>query len=182
MLKDRINNLQLQESNLMLDHLSHVDPLTGAFNRRALDEFLNHLRLNKNYSRIGVAMIDIDYFKRYNDFYGHPAGDKCLQDVAETIQTNLRYSGDILVRYGGEEFVVVLPGVPMEGGIKVAERIRSHIESLAISHENSPIADFVTVSIGVAHTEQHLSIPELIEAADSALYRAKTNGRNRVEV
>ena len=180
-LKDSLYNLQLKESNTVLDHLSHVDPLTGAFNRRALDKFLNHLQSNQNYSRIGLAIIDIDYFKRYNDFYGHPAGDTCLQDVAEMIQNNLRYSGDILARYGGEEFVVVLPGIPMQGGKKVAERIRTQIESLAIPHEDSPIANIVTVSIGVAHTEQDFTISDLIQAADSALYRAKTNGRNRVE-
>jgi diguanylate cyclase (GGDEF)-like protein len=133
-------------------------------------------------------MIDIDFFKRFNDHYGHLAGDECLKKVAQKMRTIVRRPADFCARYGGEEFVVVLPDTDIAGGRHILEKIRSGIEELAIEHQDSSVAAVVTVSIGAATsiptTERstETAVAGVIERADKALYQAKRQGRNRVVI
>ena len=127
-------------------------------------------------------MIDIDYFKRYNDEFGHQRGDDCLKAVARVLERGVDRSADFVARYGGEEFVILLPATGLEGAIVVAERLRVAVESLDIRHPTSGVSDVVTVSIGVASISYSSdeTLESLIETADRALYTAKQHGRNRV--
>ena len=126
--------------------------------------------------------LDIDFFKAYNDHYGHQAGDQCLKSVAKTLDKTLLRTGDSLFRYGGEEFAAILPHTNLGGALHVAETLRSNIESMKLPHEKSQITDHITISIGVATLKPSKGnfYSELIELADKALYEAKKNGRNRV--
>ena len=168
-----------------LRELSIRDSLTGLANRRHFDEFLDQQwrRLMRGNARIALLFIDIDHFKRYNDRYGHQAGDACLKRIAAEIAATSRRAGDLAARYGGEEFVVVLSMVAIDAARQAAETLREAIENLAIPHEDSTAAKYVTVSIGLACTvpKATLSTSDLVEAADKALYRAKSHGRNRTE-
>jgi two-component system chemotaxis family response regulator WspR len=174
---------QLELANAELHHLSTTDALTKLCNRRKLDVTLEEelRRCGREKVPLSFVLIDIDYFKRYNDRYGHPAGDECLRRVAEGLRSVVKRGGDLVARYGGEEFGVVLPNTPITGAITVAEALRQHIVSLAIPHEASDVASCVTLSLGIAG-----GIPEttdasaLVSAADGALYEAKRQGRNRV--
>ncbi len=162
-----------------------TDGLTGVANRRRFDESfaLEWRRSLRTGEPFCVLMIDADHFKGFNDRYGHQAGDDCLRAIATTIATNIRRAHDLVARYGGEEFVVILPATDLDGALVVGRQIRAAIEDMEITHEAN--ADgVVTASIGVARAVPELSSrPEsLIEAADAALYVAKRNGRNRVEV
>jgi diguanylate cyclase (GGDEF)-like protein len=164
--------------------LSDTDGLTGIANRCKLEEHLAQewRRLLRDKKPLTLMMCDIDYFKRYNDLYGHQAGDECLKAVAKVLARHSQRSGDLAARYGGEEFTLVLPAVDQMGAAKLAEMIRQDVESLNIKHEGSPISAFVTISIGIAcqvpTTES--ATEKLIAVADSALYQAKASGRNRV--
>ncbi len=164
--------------------LSEKDGLTGIANRRALeDHFENEWkRMKRAENPLTVLMCDIDYFKNYNDYYGHQAGDDCLKRVAPIFLENCRRPGDIAARYGGEEFTLVLPETDLQGGRRLAEKIRSAIEALAIEHMNSAVSDYVTVSIGLASTvpSDESKADELLALADRMLYAAKEAGRNRV--
>ncbi len=164
--------------------LSDTDGLTGIANRRKLEEHLNQewRRLLREKKPLALMMCDIDYFKRYNDIYGHQAGDDCLKAIAKVLDDHSQRSGDLAARYGGEEFTLVLPSVDQESAAKLAEMIRLEVEALKIKHEGSPISSFVTLSIGVnCQVPVTESSPEkLIAAADEALYRAKKRGRNLV--
>lgn len=164
--------------------LSDTDGLTGIANRRKLEEHLNQewRRMLREKKPLTLIMCDIDYFKRYNDLYGHQAGDDCLKAVAKVLADHSQRSGDLAARYGGEEFTLVLPSVDRVGAAKLAEMIRRNVESLHIKHEGSPISGFVTLSIGVnCQVPVAESAPEkMISAADEALYQAKAGGRNRV--
>jgi len=180
-----INSVTLEASNRELNELSNLDPLTGLNNRGSFDaiivqQWISALREGKPLSLI---FMDVDYFKKYNDNYGHQAGDECLKLVAGAARGCVRRADDLCARYGGEEFVVLLPHVNIEEAAALAERIRAAVSSLNIRHEDSTVAPHVTVSLGVSGT---VPAPDggytrLIEAADRALYRAKTGGRNRVE-
>jgi len=180
-----INSVTLEASNRELSELSSLDPLTGLNNRGSFDaiivqQWISALREGKPLSLI---FMDVDFFKKYNDNYGHQAGDECLKLVAKAARGCVRRADDLCARYGGEEFVVLLPHVNIEEAVALAERIRAAVSSLNIRHEDSTVAPHVTVSLGVAGT---VPAPDggytrLIEAADRALYRAKTGGRNRVE-
>jgi diguanylate cyclase (GGDEF)-like protein len=130
-----------------------------------------------------LLLIDIDLFKQYNDHYGHLAGDACLREVAGVLQRALRRPTDMLARYGGEEFVLVLPNTPAAGAHKVAARLCRRVNQLLIRHDDSP-TNCVTISVGIASMvpDDSLASDSLISAADSALYTAKRNGRNRVEL
>lgn len=176
-------NEKLMISNQLLSDLSLKDALTGLGNRRAFEEDLNTVRrlASRNLKAISLLMIDVDHFKLYNDSYGHQAGDKCLQKVAEILQKGLQRPADIAARYGGEEFVVVLFDCNLEGALYVAEKIRSQVEALQIPHKRSPIG-IVTISIGLSTVlpETSFTNEQLISVADGALYRAKDQGRNRV--
>lgn len=167
-----------------LQNLARVDVLTGAFNRRHLQEYLGQTwqRAQHGQGEVAVIMLDVDHFKKYNDRYGHPAGDRCLVQVVEAMQACLRRPGDLVARYGGEEFIAVLPQTNAELARQAAERIRRAVQALQLRHEASDTAEVVTVSVGVAGasaTAGH-SESELIAAADAALYQAKHAGRNRV--
>ena len=156
--------------------MAYRDDLTGLLGRRALNERLK--TLGRNY---GIAMLDVDHFKRFNDTHGHEAGNRVLQSATRLWRREIRQI-DIPCRYGGEEFIIVLPNTPIEGALAVAEDIRTHIEELKIEHKTSPVHPHVTISLGVStYYAGEISYKTLIEDTDKALYRAKRNGRNRVE-
>jgi len=165
-----------------LKRLSSLDGLTGIANRRHFDEIINleWKRSLREGEPLSLIMADIDFFKFYNDTYGHQCGDDCLKKVAAAIKKGLKRPGDLVARYGGEEFAVILPDTPLEGAQAVAEDLRLRIEALGIIHAKSPLAGKVTVSLGVASIlpKQDLNVEALILAADQALYRAKNEGRN----
>lgn len=176
-------NEELEELNSRLADQARTDPLTGLGNRLRMEEDLKVLRARaERYNQTYCAiLLDIDRFKSYNDAYGHQAGDEVLKKVAATIETHCR-SGDTAYRYGGEEFLVVLPAQTQESGVAMAERLRRAIEELDISHTTKDPPQVLTISAGVAATaQQREKDPEsLIEEADEALYEAKKAGRNRV--
>lgn len=161
-----------------------VDELTGLFNRRYLDDLLDtelHRTIRSQDAPLSLIICDVDYFKRYNDTYGHKAGDECLQQIADSLRLQARRSSDCVARYGGEEFVIVLPRTDIHAAIDIAETARKSILSLSIPHASSSIVPVVTVTLGVACTNQLAEYDNLFEAADRNLYIAKNNGRNRVE-
>ncbi len=171
--------IQSQMGNL--SHLSLTDALTGLANRRAFDDKLAQelARAQRSESSLALLMIDVDHFKRYNDHYGHPAGDKVLKSLGQSLKETLRHPPDVAARIGGEEFAVLLPETDVTGALITAERIRHKLSALAIEHADSPISQIVTVSIGIALAE-HDEAENFLRRADQALYIAKRNGRNRV--
>lgn len=176
---------QLETSNKMLKQLSYLDALTGVANRRYFDNFIGKewKRAVREKSSLAIIFIDIDYFKTFNDTYGHQTGDFCLKQIAKAIGEAVKRPGDIVARYGGEEFVVVLPGTDKPGAFKVAEEIRLNVLALKIEHSASRVLNIISISLGVASSTPVIdTIPAvLIKKADEALYKAKENGRNRVE-
>ncbi|GIW47582.1 MAG: diguanylate cyclase response regulator [Deltaproteobacteria bacterium] len=175
---------QLEEANRKLYMLSSSDGLTGIANRRYFESYLKQewTRVLRYRRPISLIFVDVDFFKLYNDTYGHLMGDECLKQIAEAIANSLYRSTDMVARYGGEEFVVLLPETDENGAFIVAERIRSKVEGLDIPHSASRVSDHVTVSLGVATMvpQNGLSTDDLVDAADKALYRAKREGRNRI--
>ena len=174
---------QLEASNKKLQELSTKDGLTGISNRRHFDETLDD-DLNdaaQNNSAVSLILIDIDYFKGFNDTYGHQLGDDCLKEVANLLSKSCLNPQDMAARYGGEEFVALLSGTTETEALKVANRFREMLSAAAIKHENSDVSEHVTVSMGIAthDTANPYSAKELIEAADKALYKAKDTGRNK---
>ncbi len=173
---------ELAESNRKLELLSATDALTGIANRRRFDEVLalEWSRSTRTGQPLALAMLDIDWFKAYNDRYGHQAGDACLQRIARAISDTICRGADLVARYGGEEFVFITPATNAETALSLAERLCEEFRSIALPHERSPFG-CVTVSIGVASmipdVEQNSNV--LIHAADQAMYRAKELGRNR---
>jgi diguanylate cyclase len=159
-----------------------VDPLTGLFNRRALEQHVEDLWSESGSPTLSVLSLDIDHFKRINDTYGHAVGDVVIRHVADTVRKCIR-GDDIAVRFGGEEFLVLLPDPPLEGAIKVAETIRGRIEALRLTrkHDNLTLNPF-TISLGVAVRREDENHESLFERADQALYQSKSGGRNRVTV
>ena len=174
----------LQTKNSELQYLSSHDELTGIYNRRSADEHLLREwdRAKRNNTTLSVLMVDVDNFKHYNDHYGHVSGDNCLQRVARSMRDNLHRPVDYLCRFGGEEFIIILPDTEIQGAIQVAENICKAIEDLKIPHEKSSF-NYVTISIGVAATIPKITngYEKLVSCADNALYKAKEQGRNRVE-
>lgn len=167
-------NMQLIQR---LESIANQDALTGTANRRALNAYLAAIWQQK--TPLALMMIDVDYFKRYNDRYGHQAGDECLSSVAQVLKMAVRAEGDLVARYGGEEFVVVLPGVSLAHATAIAERIQQKIREAGLPHAASAVASEVTVSIGIVASDGTVPIETLIARADSALYQAKNNGRNQ---
>ena len=169
----------------MLEALSTTDGLTGLSNRRRFDEFLERewRRSMRQHSCISLILMDIDYFKEYNDFYGHLAGDECLKRVAGVLLNVVRRAGDLAARYGGEEFACILPDTDAEGAMVVAARIMEGLEGLAMAHVRSPSVDHVTMCCGVATLvpEKEQTASELIRVSDRLLYAAKEEGRNRIK-
>jgi diguanylate cyclase (GGDEF)-like protein len=178
--------LALEEANQKLERLSFLDGLTNIANRRRFDEFLERewRRGLRDGTPISVIMTDIDFFKAYNDTYGHEAGDEILKTVAGVLSATLNRPADLVARYGGEEFVVVLPGTDFSGAALLAERLRGAVEGLQIAHTGSRVGVHVTISLGVATVvpQRGVSPDALVAAADQALYQAKHDGRNRVRV
>jgi len=169
-----------------LHRISTTDPLTGVANRRNFDEalVLEWRRAARSGTPLSLIMIDIDAFKAYNDVYGHQAGDDCLRRVAESLQSHLHRAGDIVTRYGGEEFAILVSGVERDRAGDLAELLRRSIESMTIEHRASPASGVVTISVGVATIvpDRDGDPAALLKAADEALYAAKAAGRNRVSV
>ena len=175
---------ELRAANQQLRELSVVDTVTGVANRRCFDEMLDRAWRSaaRHQFELALLMIDVDCFKAYNDRLGHPAGDKCLRQVARELTDGLMRPDDFLARYGGEEFAVILPRTDLRGAGVVAEKLRSNVESLGILHPASPASEHVTISQGMACAlPAPLSAPSsLIALADQALYDAKRSGRNKV--
>lgn len=165
----------------LLNTKNITDQLTGVYNRKKLNRLLRQYQKAGTPANLGVAMMDIDYFKRYNDTYGHPAGDAVLKAVAEVLKTSVRKK-DTIIRYGGEEFLLLLSEVSAENVEMVCERIRKNLTERAILHEKSLAADHITLSIGVCHQKEYNSaaLERMIEEADACLYHSKETGRNRV--
>ncbi len=168
----------------LLNELAERDGLTSLYNRRIFDELMGRIwrQARREDATIEIIFIDIDYFKVYNDLYGHQAGDDCLKLVARTIARAAKRPFDFAARYGGEEFVLVLYGPPFDYARTLPERIRLDVADLAIPHEGSGIGNYVTVSVGVSHARpvEGRSLAGAIQAADEALYEAKQGGRNQV--
>ena len=175
---------ELEEANLRLADLSFRDGLTGLANRRHLDETLatEWARARRQGDSLAILMIDVDFFKRFNDRYGHPAGDRCLIDIAEVLLGTTRRAGDLAARYGGEEFVIIAPSTGLDRARLLAEEIRLAVEKLDLPHADSAHGK-VTISVGVVAMvpADELCAEELLRRSDNALYRAKEHGRNRVE-
>jgi len=160
----------------------YYDPLTGIYNRRYLDEYFGRIMysLSRSSGVLSVLMVDIDHFKNYNDLYGHLQGDECLKMITKTILESIVRADDFVVRYGGEEFAVILPNTDKTGALRIAETLLKKMQTLGIPHESSPVADYVTVSIGVTtgiikHTH---TAEDFLQRADEMLYKSKQNGRN----
>lgn len=183
--KKRLRDIE-KEYRLRLEHLSITDGLTGIANRRFFDDFLQKewyraLRLSK---AISLIMVDVDFFKIFNDTYGHPSGDRCLTKVANTLKHTLKRAGEIVARYGGEEFIIVMPNTQLKDAIKISKEISAKIRSLEIENKDSTVSAYITVSMGIANVvPRNSSSPSaFIDKADKALYKAKAEGRNRYSV
>ncbi len=177
----------LKQINRELEQQARHDSLTGVANRRYFDEALEAEceRANRGETPLALLMVDVDYFKPYNDIKGHQAGDECLTRIAYAIADRLRRPGDLVARYGGEEFAVILPITTQDGAAERAEGIRETVERLGIYHPDPRVNGPTTISVGVASIwpgTQRVTPATLIGAADGALYRAKTDGRNCVRV
>lgn len=175
---------QLEEANSLLEQISNLDGLTSIPNRRYFEHFydIEWRRARRENKEISVIMIDVDFFKDYNDRYGHPAGDECLKKIAKTLQVANR-AGDVLARYGGEEFVAVLPSTGMAGALHLARMMQRRVKELDIEHETSPLGRRVTISLGIATVipDRNSDPLALMTMADQSLYQAKIKGRDRIE-
>ncbi|MEH2419432.1 MAG: PleD family two-component system response regulator [Nostoc sp.] len=175
---------QLEATNQALHHLANVDGLTELANRRRFDDYLHTQWINliQDESPLSMILCDIDFFKFYNDKYGHPAGDVCLQKVGAVLSLKAQKHQDLVARYGGEEFAVIMPHTPASGAVHVAEVIQAGIKDLQIVHDGSVVSQYVTLSMGVATVVPtwESSPSDLIVLADKALYQAKAGGRDRL--
>lgn len=178
--------IAIQQSDLyqQLQQQAIMDGLTQVANRRHFDEYWTQQwqQMARTKQPLSLILCDIDFFKRYNDTYGHPQGDCCLQQVAEALHRAVTRPGDLVARYGGEEFAVILPDTPAEGGLEVAKRMQAAIQALQISHQHSQAGQYVSLSIGVSSAipESRMDAAILLKTADQALYQAKEQGRNQV--
>jgi len=180
-------HLTLKRQSDLLRQMAFIDGLTGVFNRRHFDERLQQewLRAVRHGTPLALMLIDLDCFKRYNDRYGHPAGDDCLRRVAQALQAGLHRPGDLMARYGGEEFACILPETEAGGALDLAHKLCHLVQALAIDHPEAPDGRWASISIGVAgrprlsagDAAEHAAT--LLARADRQLYRAKAAGRNR---
>ncbi|MCX7277866.1 MAG: diguanylate cyclase [Burkholderiales bacterium] len=173
--------LQSQSERLSLEAVT--DGLTGVYNRKYFDQCLSAelRRHQRSKTVLSLLMLDVDYFKNYNDSYGHPAGDRVLKALVSSVKSQLLRPNDVLARYGGEEFVVILPSVDQAGAMLLAAKVRAAVAALDIAHADSQVASHVTVSVGATTSVAgHCDMSALVEAADQALYAAKSAGRNTV--
>ena len=178
--RESLLRTRVDEMHLM----ARLDALTGIGNRREFGETLDsEVRAAvRNSTPLGLLMIDIDHFKNYNDHSGHPAGDRCLREVADLLRKIVRRPRDRLARYGGEEFAVLLPGTPLEGVVEVGREVVERMRKLGLPHAASPVGPVVTVSVGAASMQPNTpeEAAHLLRLADEALYAAKGAGRNRL--
>jgi diguanylate cyclase (GGDEF)-like protein len=176
-------HIMLKTQSDLLRSWAYIDGLTGIRNRRYLDERLvsEWGRAARSNSALSVILLDVDFFKRFNDRYGHQAGDDCLRRLATTLRSRLKRPGDMLARYGGEEFACLLPDTNLAGAMQVAEDLRALVEAADIAHADSSVADHVTLSLGVCSREADVqgNAEEFLRQADAQLYAAKAQGRNR---
>lgn len=177
-------HLQLKIANKKLERLAISDGLTNVANRRYFDRALKNewQRLAREQKLLSLILCDIDCFKLYNDTYGHPAGDECLQKVAQTLQESTRRPADLVARYGGEEFAIILPDTNANGALFIANKIRQQLTDLQIPHRESCVTKYVTLSIGIATQLPRWDADpySLLKIADNALYQAKQQGRNQI--
>lgn len=177
-------NQALQEANKQLAHLSQTDGLTQIANRRFFDSSLvqEWKRSKREQQPISLVLFDLDFFKQYNDQYGHLQGDECLRTISELVASVINRPGDLFARFGGEEFILLLPNTPHEGALNIAEQCRELVASLAMPHHHSEISEVVTISVGVCTLtpEGAMTEHELLDLTDQALYCAKDRGRNTV--
>lgn len=174
---------QLTQANIELQYLALIDGLTKVANRRRFDQYLSQegLRMAREKAPLSLILCDIDFFKAYNDTYGHLAGDACLQKVAKALRNVIKRPADLVARYGGEEFALVLPQTDAKGAMYLAENVRSHLRALQLPHDSSLVNPYVTLSMGVASVIPQLNFDPayLIALADHGLYQAKSQGRDR---
>lgn len=182
----QVLNEKLLKTNEELQRLSVTDALTGLYNRRKFDEQLyNQWKICRRFSvPVSIIMIDIDFFKQFNDLYGHIAGDRCLAAIADTLKRMVKRPTDCLARFGGEEFIISVSHLNAKESFSYAESIRKAVENLKIPHGNSSISPYVTISIGISTVipNNQSTAGMLTHAADCALYRAKESGRNKTEL
>lgn len=177
---------ELHSANMVLENQASEDPLTGTVNRRGMEERLGRLihqqkQRSAQDGNLFVLLFDIDFFKQYNDNYGHLAGDDCLRTVSAVVQSMIQSESDFLARYGGEEFLIVLNGIRLNDALVFAERVRDRIEKQGMEHRASRCSNVITISVGVAAWRRGIiQCGDLIHLADEALYEAKRLGRNRV--
>lgn len=184
-------HLTLKFQSDMMRKLVFLDGLTGVYNRRYFDQqfALEWARAARNDSPLSVILLDVDFFKRYNDHYGHQAGDDCLKQVARTLQATLRRPADLVARYGGEEFICILPDTGVDDAMLMAQQLEQRVRAKQIPHEKSDVGPFVTISLGVAARSGPQAYPKpgtaadgcngLIALADARLYQAKSRGRGQ---
>lgn len=175
--------LNLKHQNDILRNLVYLDGLTGVYNRRYFDQqiALELARVQRGHTPLSVIMLDIDYFKRYNDQYGHLAGDDCLRLLATSLKNELKRSTDLVARYGGEEFASILPDTDLDGALHIASALEQKVRALQIPHAGSEMASCVTISLGVASrlAAANATLAELLAHADAQLYKAQHSGRGR---
>ena len=174
------NYYELKRYQDYFREMSVIDSLTGIFNRRGFDQVFHRewRKACRNKENIALAMIDIDFFKKFNDCYGHQKGDHCLRDVAPALNSVLDRPTDIATRYGGEEFAVILPETDVNGARKIAEKILARVSDLKIPHGASPISNIITLSLGVGIIKPCDRFEEFIAKTDKLLYQSKNSGRN----
>jgi diguanylate cyclase (GGDEF)-like protein len=183
-LRDR--NRQLRDARRQLTDLANVDELTGLGNRRLVNSVLQEEmnRARRSGAELSLILLDVDYFKNYNDTYGHTAGDVVLQKLADLMQRAATRAGEVVARYGGEEFILVLPGASADSAMRTASRLRDLVNEERIPHEASEAASYITVSQGVitVRPDGQLQPVDLVNRVDKALYQAKDDGRNAIAV
>lgn len=176
------NQIRLKEKTDLLEQLSMYDGLTNIKNRRFFDEIFEktYQEIKREKTNLALMMIDIDFFKPYNDNYGHGKGDKTIKEVAQSISNTLNRANDLVARYGGEEFVVLLKDIQFDGVKNVANNILNSIRNLKIKHEYSEVSQYLTISIGIAHFDSNNKAAKIkiLMTADENLYKVKNSGRN----
>jgi diguanylate cyclase (GGDEF)-like protein len=182
--KRAVAEASLRKANQELSDLAYLDSLTQIANRRQFDDRLRQewYRLQREKAPLSIILCDVDYFKQYNDTYGHQVGDQCLRLLAVAISASARRAADLPARYGGEEFVVILPNTPLVGAVQVAKMIQERVANLILSHKSSSVSKQVTLSLGVVTLipSDGCNIESLLVEADQLLYQAKAAGRNRI--
>jgi diguanylate cyclase (GGDEF)-like protein len=174
---------KLSKNMIDLEKLSNVDGLTQIPNRRFFDEYVSREFLNsrRNNNPLSILICDIDNFKSFNDSYGHIIGDECLKKVAQTMSNIIKRPGDLVARFGGEEFGIVLPNTNAVGALVIGNQLREYIESLEIPHKASEVSNFVTISVGIiTYMGEDISLKQLLDIVDNAMYKAKAAGKNTV--